>query len=159
MPINFTLNSLQSAAKSLDKIQNAYFSILNQKSSVKFGKKTLPLKRYYKQLEKALDDDLNISSALAVVFGLINQYYKYQSKLSPESVLQLEKFFQDTDKIFGILKHSREIIPIEIVQLAEVRLESRKNKQWSESDQLRDKIKSLGYEIADTKEGYELKKL
>ena len=159
MPINFTLESLQSAAKSLDKIQQAYFSIIDQKHSTKFGKKNLNINKYYKQLEKALDDDLNISPVLAVMFGLINQYYKHQQKLSPESLLQLEKFFQDIDTIFGILKHSREIIPLEIIQLAKARLEARKNKQWSESDQLRGKIKSLGYAIADTKEGYELKKL
>lgn len=158
MPINFTMGSLHGAKNSLDKIQQAYFSILDHKTAAKFGKKNLNLNKYYKQLEKSLDDDLNISPALAVLFGLINQYYKHQPKLSQESILQLEKFFQDADKIFGILKHSKESIPQEITQLAESRLEARKNKEWQKSDQLRAKIKSLGYEIADTKEGYELKK-
>jgi len=158
MPINFTFESLQGAKKSLEKIQQGYFSILDSKNNPlpSFGKKSLNIKKYYKQLEKALDDDLNISPALAVLFEVINQYYKNQSKLSQASINELEKFFKGVDAIFAILKHTKETIPANIIELAKSRLLARQNKEWAKSDELRDQIKSLGYVIGDSKEGYTL---
>lgn len=159
MPINFTFESLQGAKKSLEKIQQAYFSILDQNNATVFGKKPINIKKYYKRLEKALDDDLNISPALAVLFEIINDYYKNQQKLSQTSINELTQFFKDVDSIFAILKHSKDTIPAEITELAQQRLLARQNKEWAKSDQLRDQIKSLGYIIGDSKEGYTLTKI
>lgn len=46
----------------------------------------------------------------------------------------------------------------EIIALAEERLAARANKNWAESDRLRDKISALGWIVQDSKEGYELVK-
>ena len=50
-------------------------------------------------------------------------------------------------------------IPKEVKALAEKRDLARKAKKWDESDKLRDQIKDLGYTVADTKDGFILKKL
>jgi cysteinyl-tRNA synthetase len=39
------------------------------------------------------------------------------------------------------------------------RKEARENKNWSESDRLRDEIAKLGFEVKDTSEGQEIKKI
>jgi cysteinyl-tRNA synthetase len=49
-------------------------------------------------------------------------------------------------------------IPHDIVQLAEQRLQAKKEKDFSLSDQLRKKISDLWWEIKDTKDGYEINK-
>ena len=49
-------------------------------------------------------------------------------------------------------------IPEEIIQLAEARKKAREEKNWAESDRLRDEILAKGYTIKDNKEGYELNK-
>jgi len=46
----------------------------------------------------------------------------------------------------------------EIISLAEQRLAARANKNWSESDHLRDAIAALGWTVQDSKEGYKLVK-
>jgi len=46
----------------------------------------------------------------------------------------------------------------EIIALAEERLAARANKNWAESDKLRDKIAALGWTIQDSKESYKLVK-
>lgn len=46
--------------------------------------------------------------------------------------------------------------PDEVIALAEKRLKARANKQWSESDQLRSEIASLGWTVQDSKDGYKL---
>lgn len=46
----------------------------------------------------------------------------------------------------------------EVVALAEQRVHARANKNWAESDKLRDRIDALGWTVQDTKEGYKLVK-
>jgi hypothetical protein len=49
--------------------------------------------------------------------------------------------------------------PSEVVALAEKRYQARTNKQWNESDQLRDEIAARGWTVQDSKEGYRLVKI
>ena len=46
-----------------------------------------------------------------------------------------------------------------MIAIAEERKQARAQKNWAKSDDLRDKIKELGYAVKDTKEGYEISKL
>ena len=55
----------------------------------------------------------------------------------------------------GRLSHG----PDEVVALAEERLLAKQQKDWAKADELRGKIKEMGYSVLDSKEGYELKKL
>jgi cysteinyl-tRNA synthetase len=52
-----------------------------------------------------------------------------------------------------------EIIPDEILSLTKEREQARIDKDWARSDELRDKIKSLGYEVKDTDSGYKISKI
>jgi len=109
-------------------------------------------KIYLENFIKTLNDDLNTPQALAVLHNLLkDSKVKDQDKYST-----LLKF----DEILGLgLKDlKKDKIPAEIIKLAKERELARKNKDWSTSDQLRDKINSLGYSIADSKEGYQLAK-
>jgi len=64
------------------------------------------------------------------------------------------------DKIFGFNLGSlkKDKVPAKITSLAEKRLAARKEKDWRASDELREKIRKLGWDIGDTEESYELKK-
>ncbi|MEK6938296.1 MAG: DALR domain-containing protein, partial [Nanoarchaeota archaeon] len=155
-PINFTLEALQGAKNSLDRLQQAYFEVLDTK---KFGDKIILIDHFRFELEKALDDDLNISVALAVVFEFVNEVYKNKDQLHSENHKEVIDFFKEIDEILGVLKHTRESIPEVIRVLAEKRELARKNKEWKKSDELRDKITSLGYAVSDGKEGYKVSKI
>ena len=52
-----------------------------------------------------------------------------------------------------------EEVPAEVKAVAEERWQARANKDWAKSDELREKLKSLGYAVKDSKEGYELTKI
>ena len=49
-------------------------------------------------------------------------------------------------------------IPAEVRQLAQARWDAKKAKDWAKADELRSKIKSLGYEVFDSKDGFDIKK-
>jgi cysteinyl-tRNA synthetase len=110
-------------------------------------------------LEEALDDDLNVSVGLAVWFEFVNEIYKHKDTLSKAGVEEALDLFEEIDSIFGILVHEREEAPKKVVQMAEERELARKDKDWKTADELREKIKQLGYTVADDKEGYKLSKV
>ena len=68
-------------------------------------------------------------------------------------------FGTDADEFLNsVAQKTASDIPEEVKALAEERLNFRKEKNWAKSDELRDKISALGYEIKDAKDGYTLTK-
>ena len=139
--LNFTLKNLNSAKNTLERLKNI---VLELKDDDKENKK------YLKEFEKAIDDDLNIPNALQVLWKLVrdkNAEGKY-------------KTIKEMDKVFGLdlFKQEKIKIPNEIQKLVEEREKARENKDWKKSDELRDKINKLGYSLEDRKEGAIIKK-
>ncbi|HHE67462.1 MAG TPA: hypothetical protein ENL33_00130 [Candidatus Parcubacteria bacterium] len=67
----------------------------------------------------------------------------------------------DFDRVFGLNldKVKKEKIPLKIKKLMEKREKYRQEKNWKKADQIREKVKKMGFLIEDTKEGPELKRL
>tara|TARA_Y100000034_G_C6893885_1_gene411704 strand:- start:1138 stop:2514 length:1377 start_codon:yes stop_codon:yes gene_type:complete len=144
--LNFDLTSLKSAKISFEKLKNI-FSSLNKTDSK--GDTT----KYKKTFLDAINDDLNIPKALATLW-----YVLRDNHLGDKEKYDLTLEF---DQVFGLdLKNTKkEIIPVDVVKLAEDREKYRKEKNFEKSDELRDKIKERGYQIEDTEKGYKIKKL
>ena len=67
----------------------------------------------------------------------------------------------DFDRVLGLKldkKQEEEEISTEILELTTLREKARGEKNWAESDRLREEIKSKGWEVEDTAGGYKLKK-
>jgi len=115
-----------------------------------------------RKFDDAMDDDLNISSALAAVFDFLREINALidKKKLSISDAKEVRGSILLFDSVLGLLKSIKEnIIRGEIKQLAEDRLAAKKSKDFSLSDSLRKKINDLGFRIDDTAEGYKLKKI
>ena len=112
-----------------------------------------------KKFEESMDDDLNIAPAFAAIFGFMTEINKIIGSISRDDAKKIKDAMLGFDSVFGVMQKEREKIPKEVKELAEKRLEARKQKDWELSDKLRDEIKSKGYIIEDTKDGkYRLKK-
>ncbi len=109
----------------------------------------------------AMDDDLNTADALGAFFDYIRALNAFVSE--PHGQAALDKaaaLFNDATKVFGILQHKQEEeIPPEAMALLEERAEARKAKNWTRADEIRERLKALGYGVEDGKEGAKLKKL
>ena len=102
------------------------------------------------RFHQAINDDLNMPLAMSVVWEAV----KYPKK-SEKIAKLLEKF--DTVLGIKITEKKEEIeIPQAVLELVELRKQARTNKNWTESDRLRDLIKEKGYSVKDTKEGMEI---
>lgn len=130
-PMNFTWEAIQSAHKTLENLVFEFDNLPDGEAN------TETLEKF----EKAAADDLDTPKALAI---LHDAYRLKQSK----------KTIEEIDKIFGlnIKKLSEKIkekIPEEILELKEKRDEARRQKNWNESDELRDKIAAEGFIVED----------
>ncbi len=148
--INFTWEGIEANSKALIKLREGYQKHLNGGENVSCE----IINEFEEKFHKAINDDLNIPLAMGIVWDAI----KYEKK-SPDIAKLLKRF----DTILAIDIDRKTIqeendVPKEIIELAEKRNQARINKDWAESDKLRDEILSKGYMIKDTKEGYEIKK-
>jgi len=116
------------------------------------GNKTLE-KKYKKDFLDFINDDLNIPKALALAWELIKDK---RLNLDQKHFLLL-----DFDRVFGLNldKVKKEKIPLKIKKLMEKREKYRQEKNWKKADQIREKVKKMGFLIEDTKEGPEIKRL
>lgn len=156
--VNFTFESLEAGMKNIKKL-NDFYSYLN---SFKPNSKKNNIQELYnnriKDFKEALADDLNTPKALAQVYEFMNDFNK-EKELSQKDLDLGIKFMQETNSVLCLLENNE--IPKEIIELTKERIVARKNKDWQKSDELRDKIKELGYIIRDSKkskEGYILDK-
>ncbi|TGM98635.1 cysteine--tRNA ligase [Leptospira dzoumogneensis] len=162
--LNFTKERLEEAAGSVSKIQNCIDRLLEElsKSGKTFQSQGNLEAASWDEFLESLADDLNISKFLASVFELVkdsNQYLDQNSPNENELVKRLELFYK-IDSILGVLSFERkvQVLDSEIDELVRQRQEARKNKNFAESDRLRDKLNELGIIIEDTKEGLRWKR-
>jgi len=142
-PINFTEKALEKAKNGLERLNDF---VKNLKSGKKDDEKLL--KELKQKFFKSMDDDFDTVKAIAITFDFVRKSYK--KKVGGKKTYN---FFKEIDKIFGILDFGEKIIPEEIKKLVEEREQARKNKDFKKSDDLRAKIKSLGYWIEDPPAG------
>ena len=140
-PLIFTIENLESA-------RNSYQRLKNIISEIRDDKKTN--KNSLEEFKKAIEDDLNIPKALQVLWSLVRDEKaqgKYQTIKKMDEVLGLK-----------LLEKETIIVPAEVLELVEEREKARKEKNWKKADELRKKVNELGYQINDTENGAEVKK-
>ena len=145
--LNFTWEGIESANTSLIRLREGYQKHLNGNSDISDEIIADMENRFH----QAINDDMNMPLALSVVWEAV----KYPEK-SPKIAQLLKKF----DTVLGIkIDEVQETkIPQEILDLVEERKQARSDKNWNESDRLRDLIAEKGYIVKDTKDGTEVLK-
>ncbi|MCL5439073.1 MAG: cysteine--tRNA ligase, partial [Patescibacteria group bacterium] len=155
--MNFTFEALESAQTALNRLREETSSL--EKPEASQGEALRGCLKFEQKFKNAIDDDMNMPQALAIVWELLKADYSSSAKAQ-----SLFKF----DEILGLnldqvqsskLKVQNEEIPKEIMKLVLEREELRKKRRFHLADQLRNKIKKMGYEIEDKNGESEVKKL
>jgi cysteinyl-tRNA synthetase len=148
--LNFTFDALRSSQKALE---NLYEKIRELKSESNGQEKNEQGKKYKREFLKFINDDIDTPKALALMWTLIGD----------QKILAKEKYeiLLDFDRVFGLgLEKIKKIkIPQRVKELVTIREEYRKRNDFKKADEIREKIKEMGYWIEDTKEGPKIKKI
>lgn len=163
-PINYSEKEIDQVKKQLERIDEFIEKLKTQSfqpaaDQPKAGKL---IEKGKKEFEKAIDDDFNTPVALASVFQLINKGNKLldKNKLTPADSKDILKFLEEVDKVFNFIfwgKRETAKIPLSVKKLVKQREKARKKRDWKLADEIRKKIKQMGYQIKDTKEGPKIK--
>ncbi len=146
--LNFTWEGMDSAKVSLDRLRDAYQKHLEGNEEIEDAE----IEKYRNSFTEAINDDLNMPVAMSVVWEV--------AKVAKKSK-KLADLLKEFDKVLGINIDyiQKEEVPEEIKELLEIRQKARENKDWAESDKIRDLIKEKGYIVKDSKEGQTIEKI
>ena len=143
--MNFNWEALEGAETALKRLYGLYLRLGETIGKVD--------KDYQEKFKNYVNDDLDTPKALVLLWDLIKD-----ENISPADK---KATILDFDKVLGLgfenLKEEK--IPEEIKKLAEEREQARKNKDFQKSDELRNEILKLGYEIKDSSLRYEIIKI
>ena len=147
-PINFTYEAMDSAKTALKRLKDGYESNINGVDDVDNS----VILEFKERFLEAINDDLNMPQALSVVWDVI-RYEKKSTKIA--------ELLRNFDEVLGLnIDKKEEVeIPDEIINILEERKEARINRDYAKSDELRDKLKELGYIVKDTKDGQKIEKV
>ena len=151
-PMEYSVGALKQAQSGLN-------SLLKQVANL--GKKSGQINSEFRnKFLSAINDDLNMPAALALVSAVLKSSLSNADKLATildfDSVLAL-----DLDKADQMISQELNLgdLPSTIRKLLEKRELARQAKNWSEADQLREEIKKKGYLVEDRSDGYRISKL
>ncbi|MBR4170930.1 MAG: cysteine--tRNA ligase, partial [Kiritimatiellae bacterium] len=164
-PLNFTFDALAAARTSLARVDECIDALTSLAGTAK-SDDSLPEWAQTAQdaFLSAIRDDLNIPEAFAALFELVrgsNTAIK-DGVLQPSGAAAVLALFDRLDHVLGVVRFGRaakeEELPSEIAALVDARAKARAEKNWAESDRLRDEIAARGYCVRDSKEGQKVKK-
>ena len=160
-PLNFTWEGMEEARTAIARVDDwarrlseAAREAPNSKSQTPSSVQT---PRSNEEFQNALDDDLNISGALGVLFETIRETNRRMDagEMGADEAKGWLEWWQGVDQILQITGEEKEL-PAEIAALAEARVQARLAKDWRKSDELRDELAARGWEARDTKDGQKI---
>jgi cysteinyl-tRNA synthetase len=109
----------------------------------------------------SLDDDLNVSAALAVLFDLVrdlNRRIDARTLSTADATLALATL-RSFDEVLGILPDAADELDDHARRLLDERAAARASRDWAASDRLRDELAGLGIAVEDTRDGQRWRQL
>ncbi len=160
-PLHSDEGRLQEAARGLERLDE--FS--QRLQHVVTGEAAEEVDQFVYEVEQnfdqAMGDDLNVSSALAAVFGFIRKLNPYLSdgRISESQKKTALAAMERLDSVLNVLQCLEPELDDDACRLLETRAEARHNKSWDEADRLRQELLERGVKVIDTPEGTRWKRI
>ncbi len=154
-PLNFTFGALDTAKNTVRKLNGFVQRLIRYRAGTGFSDTDQYIYDVNQSFTKAMDDDLNVSAALASLFEFVG---KISLPLSQARLNQREKdnilaVMKKMDDVLGVMSFEEELIGEEAWKLLREREALRRAGHWKASDDIRDRLLIMGIEVSDTLEG------
>ena len=167
--VDFSNEALQASEKALQRMLEGYKRIGDLRPS---DTSSVDVKQIEQKCYEALDDDLNTPMVIAALFeavGMVNRINDGTDKATAEDIEALKALFRTfLGDILGVkldglaatagaeegaLKPFEDAVDL----LLSVRAEAKAKKDWATSDLIRNRMSEIGFDVKDTKSGWEWK--
>ena len=158
-PLSYRLFCLQSHYKKqllftyelLDQAENTYKKLKNKINQIEKDNSNIDneiIKKYQDKFKETLEDNLNTSNALTVLYDLLKSDVNNNTKLY---------IIEDFDKVLSLDLLKKDIIDNELEKYIQNKIEERKNyklnKEYDKADEVRKELEEKGIILKDTREG------
>jgi cysteinyl-tRNA synthetase len=154
-PISFSRERLHNARLSLKRIDQFFNTLRNINNGQPYNELDQLLYDIKNGFVSAMDDDLNISAAMASLFKNIRKIniLALENKIMVSDASKILDAFQKIDQVLGFLECKPPAYDSEIQKLIETRNQTRRDRNWELADKIREQLRSMGVEVQDTKAG------
>jgi len=158
--LNFTFDGLEAAKNALQRLYDFVDNLKRVKGEKDNPEANAIVQKAKKDFEEALDDDLNTSEALGVIFTLIKDMNRLmdEKKISSSDASKVLTVVNEFDSVLGLLKREELILDEEVKALIEKRVDARKERNFKLADQIRKELEEKGIILEDTPEGTKWKR-
>jgi len=155
-PLNWSDDSLSAAAAAVDRL-DALLTALASYREDRADDPGLPaaLDGIRTAFEAGLDDDLNVSAALAALFEGVRELNRRLDArvLSTADAARAAGFVRELDSVLGIAAPAADALDPDLQTMLDERAAARAARDWAASDRLRDELLSRGVAVEDTRDG------
>ena len=164
--VDFSNEALQASEKALNRMLEGWKRLQDLTPS---ETSTIDVNGYEAKCYEAMDDDLNTSIVISHLFDacrVINQVNDGKASATAEDIETLKKLFNTflvdilgirTETIATGEGNEDALRPFEqaVDFILEMRRTAKANKDWATSDLIRDRLAQIGFDVKDTKDGFE----
>lgn len=163
-PINFSKDLMESAKSALGRIYTCLETLdfleksAEDRAANAAEQEVLDgLEGHKQRFIAAMDDDINTADAISAIFELVADVNKIITQNpSAEVCRKCSASIRELGDVLGLLGKKKEGADGDVQKIAAERAEARAAKDWAKSDELRDKLKEMGYIVKDTPHGQQL---
>lgn len=163
-PINFSKNLMGSAKSALGRIYTCLDTLdfleksaEDRAENEEESKVIAGLDGHKQRFIAAMDDDINTADAISAIFELVSDVNKVITQNpSKEVCKKCAAAIRELGAVLGLLGKEKEGTDDDIQSIVAERAEARAAKDWAKSDELRDKLKEMGYIVKDTPQGQQI---
>ncbi|MFA7253432.1 MAG: cysteine--tRNA ligase [Patescibacteria group bacterium] len=134
--MNYTWEGIEGAKNARERLMRLVAGMKSHNGKV--------IQKYLSQFNEKIFDDLNVPEALAILWELVRD-----AEIQPENKLTT---ILEMDKVLGLnlgKKQEPEVIPAEIIKLADERKQARNDKKFGRSDEIREEMLEKGWRVED----------
>ncbi len=165
-PVNFSKEMIAQSKAALDRMYTARdnwtFMLdhapereLNESEQALIAKGREAVNKF----DESMDDDLNTADAIGAIFELVKEgNLAITADTAREAIKSTLNTLKEMTDVLGILTRENDNIPDDIKALVEQRKQARAEKNWAESDRLRDEITARGFVLEDTPKGAKVRR-
>jgi cysteinyl-tRNA synthetase len=150
-PISFSKERLEDARRALERLDRCMYNLRCVKQGRPYPEVEQLLYDLKNGFSSAMDDDLNISAALATVFTIVKKVniLIQKKQLNPEDASKMIEGFRSVDRVLNQFNFFDDTADPEVQRLLRQREKARLQKNWELADKLRDELRSLGILVQD----------
>jgi len=151
--LDFSKKKLEDKKHSLKRLETCIDALLNIRTGVPYPELDQLIYDLKHGFTTAMDDDLNISAAMASLFKIVRKLNLLinKNRIDPDGASRVVDAFRDINKVLGVFDFIEKPPGGNIQQLIEQREKARREKNWKLADEIRDQLTAKGISIRDSK--------